>query len=77
MLRTIKQIQGDKLGATDGEIGRVKDFYFDDSLARPLYYGLPADHKKKTRLVSHSPCPVLILPGCKDVTIKTASGKKG
>jgi sporulation protein YlmC with PRC-barrel domain len=30
MLRTIKQIQGDKLGASDGEIGHVKDFYFDD-----------------------------------------------
>jgi sporulation protein YlmC with PRC-barrel domain len=30
MLRTIKQIEGDKLGATDGEIGHVKDFYFDD-----------------------------------------------
>ena len=30
MLRTIKQIQGDKLSACDGEIGRVKDFYFDD-----------------------------------------------
>jgi hypothetical protein len=30
MLRTIKQIQGDKLGATDGEIGHLKDFYFDD-----------------------------------------------
>jgi sporulation protein YlmC with PRC-barrel domain len=30
MLRSIKQILGDKLGATDGEIGQVKDFYFDD-----------------------------------------------
>ncbi|MEO8427021.1 MAG: PRC-barrel domain-containing protein, partial [Verrucomicrobiota bacterium] len=30
MLRSIKQIYGDKLGATDGEIGHVKDFYFDD-----------------------------------------------
>lgn len=30
MLRTITQIQGDKLGATDGEIGHVKDFYFDE-----------------------------------------------
>lgn len=30
MLRSIKQICGDKLGASDGEIGRVKDFYFDD-----------------------------------------------
>jgi hypothetical protein len=30
MLRSIDQLYGDKLGATDGEIGRVKDFYFDD-----------------------------------------------
>ncbi|HWQ92980.1 MAG TPA: PRC-barrel domain-containing protein [Clostridia bacterium] len=30
MLRAIKQIQGNKLGATDGEIGHIKDFYFDD-----------------------------------------------
>jgi sporulation protein YlmC with PRC-barrel domain len=30
MLRSIKQLCGDKLGAPDGEIGHVKDFYFDD-----------------------------------------------
>jgi hypothetical protein len=30
MLQSLKRIYGDKLGATDGEIGRVKDFYFDD-----------------------------------------------
>jgi hypothetical protein len=30
MLRSVNQLYGDKLGATDGEIGRVKDFYFDD-----------------------------------------------
>jgi len=30
MLRSVKQLYGDKLGASDGEIGRVKDFYFDD-----------------------------------------------
>ena len=30
MIRSIKQLYGDKLGATDGEIGEVKDFYFDD-----------------------------------------------
>jgi hypothetical protein len=30
MLRSIKQLYGDKLGALDGEIGQVKDFYFDD-----------------------------------------------
>jgi len=30
MLRSIKQLFGTKLGASDGEIGHVKDFYFDD-----------------------------------------------
>jgi uncharacterized protein YrrD len=30
MLRSVKQLYGDKLGASDGEIGRVKDLYFDD-----------------------------------------------
>ena len=29
MLRSIKQLYGDKLGASDGDIGHVKDFYFD------------------------------------------------
>jgi hypothetical protein len=30
MLRSIKQLYGDKLGAVDGDVGHVKDFYFDD-----------------------------------------------
>jgi hypothetical protein len=30
MLRSFKQFLGDKLGATDGAIGHVKDFYFDE-----------------------------------------------
>jgi PRC-barrel domain len=30
MLRSIKQWYGAKLGALDGDIGHVKDFYFDD-----------------------------------------------
>ena len=30
MLRSIKQLYGDKLGAADGDIGQVRDFYFDD-----------------------------------------------
>jgi hypothetical protein len=30
MLRSLKQFYGHKLGATDGEIGHIKDFYFDD-----------------------------------------------
>lgn len=30
MLRSIKQLYGNKLGAADGDLGHVKDFYFDD-----------------------------------------------
>jgi hypothetical protein len=30
MLQSIKQLYGDQLGAPDGEVGKVKDFYFDD-----------------------------------------------
>ena len=30
MLRIVKELYGAKLGASDGEIGQVKDFYFDD-----------------------------------------------
>jgi hypothetical protein len=30
MLQSIKQLYGYKLGASDGDIGHVKDFYFDD-----------------------------------------------
>jgi hypothetical protein len=30
MLQSIKQLYGNKLGASDGEIGHIKDFYFDD-----------------------------------------------
>jgi hypothetical protein len=30
MLRSVKQLYGDKLEASDGEIGHVKDLYFDD-----------------------------------------------
>jgi len=30
MLQHIKELYGDKLAALDGEIGRVRDVYFDD-----------------------------------------------
>jgi hypothetical protein len=30
MLRSIKQLYRHTLGESDGEIGQVKDFYFDD-----------------------------------------------
>ena len=31
MFRNITQLYGNKLGASDGDIGHVKDFYFDDA----------------------------------------------
>jgi hypothetical protein len=31
MLQSIKQFYGSKLGASDGDIGHIKDFYFDDN----------------------------------------------
>jgi sporulation protein YlmC with PRC-barrel domain len=31
MLHSVKELQGYGIGATDGDIGSVKDFYFDDS----------------------------------------------
>jgi len=30
MLQSVRELYGNKLGALDGEIGHVKDFYFDD-----------------------------------------------
>jgi len=30
MLQSIKQLYGNKLGASDGDLGHVKDFYFED-----------------------------------------------
>jgi hypothetical protein len=32
MLQSIKKLYEDKLGASDGDLGRVKDFYFDDQI---------------------------------------------
>jgi uncharacterized protein YrrD len=30
MLQSRKQLYGHQLGASDGDLGQVKDFYFDD-----------------------------------------------
>ncbi len=30
MLRSVEELDGLAIGATDGTIGKVKDFYFDD-----------------------------------------------
>jgi hypothetical protein len=33
MLRSMKDLENDAIRATDGNIGHVKDFYFDDEAA--------------------------------------------
>ncbi len=55
MLRSIKQLYGDKLAAADGEIGRVKDFYFDDEHWAVRYVVVDTDQWLAGRLVLISP----------------------
>jgi len=38
MLRSIKEIKGYKISATDGNIGRVHDFFFDDEIWAVRYF---------------------------------------
>ena len=42
MLRSAKQLEGFAIGATDGPIGKVKDFYFDDEAWGTSNAGLEA-----------------------------------
>ena len=37
MLRSLRQLYGKKLGASDGDIGHVKDFYFNDQIGVDFY----------------------------------------
>jgi hypothetical protein len=55
MLRSIKQLYGDKLGALDGEIGHVKDFYFDDQNWAVRYVVADTGSWLTSRLVLLSP----------------------
>lgn len=43
MLQSIDQLYGDKIVASDGEIGRVKDFYFDDQCWAVRYVVVDTD----------------------------------
>ena len=36
MFRSLRQLYGKKLGASDGDIGHVKDFYFNDAVSSKL-----------------------------------------
>jgi hypothetical protein len=55
MLRSVKQLYGDKLGALDGEIGYVQDFYFDDQSWTVRYVVADTGSWLSGRLVLVSP----------------------
>ena len=55
MLRSIKQLYGDELKATDGEIGHIKDFYFDDQNWAVRYVVVDTGSWLSGRLVLISP----------------------
>jgi hypothetical protein len=44
MSQSIKQLCGHKLGASDGEIGHVEDFYFDDQNWAVRYLVIKTGH---------------------------------
>lgn len=55
MLRSIHQLYGNQLGATDGEIGHVKDFYFNDQNWAIRYLVVDTGHWLPGRQVLLSP----------------------
>ena len=55
MLRSIKQLYGDSLKASDGEIGHIKDFYFDDHKWAVRYVVVDTGSWLSGRLVLISP----------------------
>jgi uncharacterized protein YrrD len=55
MFQNIKQLYGKKLGATDGDIGHVKDFYFDDKTWVIRYLVVDTGSWLSGRLVLLSP----------------------
>jgi sporulation protein YlmC with PRC-barrel domain len=55
MLRIIKQLYGKKLGTSEGDIGRVKNFYFDDQKWAVRYVIVDTGSWLSARLVLISP----------------------
>ena len=55
MLRSIKKLYGEELKATDGEIGHIKDFYFDDQNWAVRYVVVDTGLWLSRRLVLISP----------------------
>lgn len=59
MTRTIKDLIGFTMGATDGEIGKVKDFYFDDITWTIRYFVVETGNWLHNRKVLISPEAIL------------------
>ena len=59
MQRNIKNLIGDNLDATDGEIGTVEDFYFDDHTWTVRYLGVKTGNWLSRHNVLISPSTVL------------------
>jgi sporulation protein YlmC with PRC-barrel domain len=55
MLRNIKDLIGFRIAAKDGEIGKVKDFYFDDETWTIRYLIVKTGDWLSTREVLISP----------------------
>jgi uncharacterized protein YrrD len=58
MLRSLKDLENYKISATDGEIGHVKDFYFDDDAWAVRYFVVDAGTWLSSRKVLISPISV-------------------
>jgi hypothetical protein len=58
MLRTMKDLEGYTIGATDGIIGEVKDFYFDDHVWAIRYLVVDTGESPAPRKVLISPIAI-------------------
>jgi hypothetical protein len=59
MLRSMKDLEGYSIGATDGAIGTVQDFYFDDEAWVIRYLVVETGDQRKDRTVLISPIAIL------------------
>jgi hypothetical protein len=58
MLRNLKELENYKISATDGEVGHVKDFYFEDDAWVVRYFVVDAGSWLSSRMVLISPISV-------------------
>jgi hypothetical protein len=61
MLHSTNELEAFRLVATDGEIGRIMDFYFDDEAWGVRFLAVDTSHWLGGRKVLVSPCLSIIL----------------